>query len=176
GAKQDAVELIDERLRTGSVVFVPLVGEIDLPVILPFDMGRPSCLGKLDPHVLARLKTGDARETSCGAGHREEVEHLVDAAKIGLRFDPAGCEDRFDFGAKQEPFAALAPLCRKIQRADAELVACQDHAAPPAIPQRECELPLEMLEHSLLVIFPEMWDQLGITMRAEAMPLGFELD
>ena len=44
-----------------------------------------------------------------------------------------------------------------------------------AVPEGDGELPLEMLEHLFLVIFPEMRNELGIAMGAKAVPLRFEL-
>src|SRR4051812_23746717 len=65
-------------------------------------------------------------------------------------------------------------LCGKIEGADAEAIAGQDYAMAFAVPQGDGELPLEVLEHSFLILFPQMRDELGIAMGAELMSLGLE--
>ena len=62
-----------------------------------------------------------------------------------------------------------------VEWADPKTIAGQDQAALPAVPEGDGVLPVQMLEHGVAVFFPEMWEEFGIAMGAEAMPLLFEL-
>ena len=71
--------------------------------------------------------------------------------------------------SRRRPWSA-----RPVQGANAEAIASQNQAAPLFIEAGEGELAVQVLEHALLVIFPQVRDELGIAVRGEAVPLGLE--
>src|SRR5205807_2311003 len=63
---------------------------------------------------------------------------------------------------------------RPVEGADAEAIAGQDKALLPAIPQGDCELSMQMVEHALAVFLPQVREKLRVAMGLETMPLLFQ--
>ena len=103
---------------------------------------------------MARLQILDALEACRRTGHRKEVEDLIDAAQIGPYLDHAAGEQRLDFRAEQQPLAALVALSLPIERADAEAIACEDHATLADVPKCKGELAAQLGEHIRAMLFP----------------------
>ena len=69
------------------------------------------------------------------------------------------------------------PSCfddRVEERADAGAVAGEDDLVGAAVPEAEGELPLEVVEHPLAVVLPQVRDEFGVGVRAEDVALRFE--
>ena len=70
------------------------------------------------------------------------------------------------------------PSClhdRVEERADAGAVAGQDDLVRPAVPDAERELPLDVVEHLLAVLLPQVRDEFGVGVGAEDVALRFQL-
>ena len=155
-------------------VFLPRIGEIESPVGVLADAGRLAVAAELNLQVVAGRQRLDALETGDGAGHREEGEQVVDAARVGPRLHHAGGEKRLDLRGEQQPFAVRRGLPGPVERTDAEAVAAEDDAPPLLVPQGDGELAAEVVEHPFLVVFPAVRDDFGVAVGGEAMAAAFQ--
>ncbi len=87
-------------------------------------------------------------------------------AQIGLRRHHSRGEQALDLRGKEQPVA----LPRPVERRDAEAVAPEHELPPPFIPQRDRKLSAQPLEHPLLMLLPQVRDDLRVAMRVRAMP------
>jgi hypothetical protein len=115
-----------------------------------------------------QLDALEARDRPRQGGERED---MVEAPPVRPRRHHAGSQQRFNLGREQQPVA----LPRPIERADAEPVAAEHQASPALIPQRDGELPAQPLEHSLLMLLPEMRDDFRVAVLHQTMPARFQL-
>ena len=157
------LELIHELARILTGVFVPLVREIHLP-ISSLDYDR--LFVRRDLQIMPRRQKLHAFKTSHRPRHRSEGEDVVNPPQIRLGTHHPGCEQPFDFRRKQQPIA----LPRPVKRRDAEAVAAEREPSSLLLPQRDGKLPAKPLKHALLVIFPQMRDDLRVAMSAQLVP------
>src|SRR5947209_7917917 len=124
---------------------------------------------------MARLQRIDPLETGGYAGHGEKTENLVDAAPVRASGNEAGCQQGLDFRGEQEPVAVARGAAGPVQGANPKTIASENQAAPLLVKAGKGELAVQVLEYALLVIFPEVRDQLGVAVSRKAVPLRFEL-
>src|SRR5262245_59433877 len=105
---------------------------------------------------MSGLESADAFEASRLARNREEVEGLIEAARIGAGRHQARSEERLDLRSEQQPVAAVVSLFGPEQWADAEAIAAQHEAALLVIENGQSELAMKMLEEPFAEVFPEM--------------------
>lgn len=78
------------------------------------------------------------------------------------------------FGGEEQPIGVVVAANGVEERADARAVAGQYDFVRAAIPHADRELPLEVVEELLAMVFPEVRDEFGIGVRAEGVALAFE--
>ena len=61
-----------------------------------------------------------------------------------------------------------------VERANAEMIAGQNHAVIAAVENREGELALEAINQIILVVFPEVGDEFGIAVRSKGVATALE--
>src|SRR5947208_3012691 len=91
-----------------------------------------------------------------GIGRPKTLEAMVDAAHIRPGLDHAGGKQSLDLGSKQQPVAVGGVLTRPVKGADARPIASQDQSLAVLIPEGDGELATQVLEHSFLMIFPQV--------------------
>ncbi len=95
----------------------------------------------------------------------EEVEEIIEAANVRPSVDHAGGEKAFDLGTPQQPAVGLGVE----QGTDAHAIAPQVQGAPRAVPKRDAELPVGLVEHLLAQVFVEMNPRFGVAVRQQPM-------
>ena len=89
---------------------------------------------------------------------------LADRDGIDLGAQSAMRQQRFHLGAEQDRAVRKR---RMEQRPDADAVAHQHEPAARSIPQRDRELPVQLVDEVQPALFVEMHDRFGVAVRAE---------
>ena len=92
-------------------------------------------------------------------------------APIRSRRHHAGGEQRLDLRGEEQPVA----LPRPVERADAEAVAPEHQASLAFVPQRDGKLPAQPLEHSPLMLLPQVRNDFRVAVFDQPMPARLQL-
>lgn len=117
----------------------------------------------------------DAFEATTRPRNTEKGEQVVDAKQVWRCVNHSGGKDGLYLGTEQKPIGAIVLNPGVVKRANAHTIPRKDDSPALTVPDSYSKLPFKRVEHSFLMIFVQVWNQLGIAVGGKAMPFRFKL-